>query len=73
MIRSGDTIHTPPGEWHWHGAAPDHFMTHLAMQEAAAEIGRALESVRSLAEDEVLRGLGYSDDDLRRFREEGVT
>jgi quercetin dioxygenase-like cupin family protein len=33
-IRAGDTIHTPPGEWHWHGAAPDHFMTHLAMWQA---------------------------------------
>ena len=22
-----------PGEDHWHGAAPDRFMTHLAMQE----------------------------------------
>ena len=33
-IRAGDTIHTPPGEWHWHGAAPDQFMTHLAMWEA---------------------------------------
>ena len=33
-IRAGDTIHTPPDEWHWHGAAPDHFMTHLAMWEA---------------------------------------
>ena len=33
-IRSGDTIYTPPGEWHWHGAAPDHFMTHLAIWDA---------------------------------------
>lgn len=33
-IRSGDTIHTPPGEWHWHGATPEHFMTHIAMWEA---------------------------------------
>jgi quercetin dioxygenase-like cupin family protein len=32
-IRAGDTVGTPPGEWHWHGAAPDHFMTHLAMWE----------------------------------------
>ena len=32
-IRAGDTIYTPPGQWHWHGAAPDHFMTHLAMWE----------------------------------------
>ena len=36
-IHPGDTIYTPPGEWHWHGAAPDHFMTHLAMWEAPAE------------------------------------
>ena len=36
-IRAGDTVHTPPGEWHWHGAAPDHFMTHLAIFEAPAE------------------------------------
>ena len=35
-IRAGDTIQTPPGEWHWHGAAPDHFMTHLAIWEAPA-------------------------------------
>jgi quercetin dioxygenase-like cupin family protein len=32
-IRPGDTVYTPPGEWHWHGAAPDHFMSHLAMWE----------------------------------------
>jgi len=36
-MRAGDTVHTPPGEWHWHGAAPDHFMTHLAIFEAAAD------------------------------------
>ena len=36
-ICAGDTIYTGPGEWHWHGAAPDHFMTHIAMWEAPAE------------------------------------
>ena len=36
-VRPGDTIYTPPGEWHWHGATPDHFMTHLAMSEDLAE------------------------------------
>jgi len=36
-IGPGDTIHTPPGEWHWHGAAPDHFMTHVAMWEAPGD------------------------------------
>ena len=33
-LHAGETVHTPPGEWHWHGAAPDHFMTHLAIWEA---------------------------------------
>lgn len=32
-IRPGDTVLTLPGEYHWHGAAPGHFMTHIAMQE----------------------------------------
>jgi quercetin dioxygenase-like cupin family protein len=36
-MRPGDTIYTPPGEWHWHGAAPNHFMSHLAIWEAPAE------------------------------------
>jgi quercetin dioxygenase-like cupin family protein len=36
-MRAGETVHTPPREWHWHGAAPDRFMTHLAMWEAADE------------------------------------
>ncbi|MFC4119855.1 cupin domain-containing protein [Nonomuraea zeae] len=29
----GDIVHTPPGEEHWHGAAPDRFMIHLALWE----------------------------------------
>jgi quercetin dioxygenase-like cupin family protein len=33
-IKPGDTIYTLPGEWHWHGAAPDNFMSHLAIWEA---------------------------------------
>lgn len=30
----GDTVFFAPGEEHWHGAAPDSAMTHIAMQEA---------------------------------------
>ena len=37
--RHGDVLYTPGGEWHWHGAAPDHFMTHLSMSEGDAEWG----------------------------------
>jgi len=31
----GQTIYTPPGEEHWHGATLEHFMEHLAMLENA--------------------------------------
>ena len=47
-IRPSDTIYTPPGEWHWHGAAPEHFMTHLAMWEVD-EQGNSATWVRSSA------------------------
>lgn len=33
-IKPGDTVWIPPHEEHWHGAAPDQPMVHLAMQEA---------------------------------------
>jgi len=33
-IRPGDVIWIPPGEKHWHGAAPTTAMTHIAIQEA---------------------------------------
>lgn len=33
-IRPGDVVWFPPGEKHWHGAAPDAAMTHIAIQEA---------------------------------------
>jgi quercetin dioxygenase-like cupin family protein len=35
--RPGDTIYTEPGTWHWHGAAANHFMTHLAVWQAPAD------------------------------------
>ena len=44
IIEAGDTIWTPAGEWHWHGAAPDRFMTHLAIMEGLAEGQEGLET-----------------------------
>jgi quercetin dioxygenase-like cupin family protein len=38
-IRPGDVVSTPGDEWHWHGASPDNFMTHMAMTEGAATWG----------------------------------
>ena len=32
-ILPGDTVWIAPGEVHWHGAAPDNAMTHIAIQE----------------------------------------
>lgn len=32
-IRSGDTVVIPPNTRHWHGAAPDQMMCHLALSE----------------------------------------
>jgi quercetin dioxygenase-like cupin family protein len=33
VVRPGDVVWTPPGEEHWHGAAPDQFMVHTAIWE----------------------------------------
>lgn len=32
-LRPGDVVWIPPGEKHWHGAAPTTAMTHMAVQE----------------------------------------
>jgi quercetin dioxygenase-like cupin family protein len=32
-LGAGDVVWFPPGEKHWHGAAPDSAMTHIATQE----------------------------------------
>ena len=33
LIRPGERIFFEPGENHWHGAAPNRFMVHVAMQQ----------------------------------------
>ena len=38
VIRSGDRVFFEPDEDHWHGAAPNRFMTHLAMQQVDEEV-----------------------------------
>ena len=38
-IRAGDVVQTPADEWHWHGAKPDHFMTHISMTQGDAHWG----------------------------------
>jgi quercetin dioxygenase-like cupin family protein len=35
--RPGQVVYTPPGEEHWHRAAPGTFMVHIAMYEGTAD------------------------------------
>ena len=35
--RPGQVVYTPPGQEHWHGAAPDTFMVHLALYEGTED------------------------------------
>ena len=37
VIHPGDRVFFEPQENHWHGAAPDHFMTHLSITEAPSD------------------------------------
>ena len=37
VIRPGDRVFFEPDEVHWHGAAPNRFMTHLALVEVDDE------------------------------------
>jgi quercetin dioxygenase-like cupin family protein len=34
IIRPGDRVFVEPGENHWHGAAPDRFMAHIAIHQS---------------------------------------
>lgn len=52
-ISGGDTVWIPPGVRHWHGAAPDRAMTHLAIQER--QDGRAVDWEEQVAEDDYTR------------------
>ena len=37
LIRPGDRVFFEPGEDHWHGAAPNRFMTHIALLQVDDE------------------------------------
>ena len=54
-IRPGDVVWFPPGEKHWHGAAPTTAMTHIAIQEQLD--GKAVDWLEKVS-DEQYRGQG---------------
>ncbi|MFZ1218604.1 MAG: cupin domain-containing protein [Chthoniobacterales bacterium] len=49
-IRPGDVVWFPPGEKHWHGAAPTTAMTHIAIQEQLD--GKAVEWLEKVTDDQ---------------------
>jgi quercetin dioxygenase-like cupin family protein len=50
-IYPGDVVYIEPGEEHWHGATPDRFMAHVAMQEAD-ENGQVVTWLEHVAEED---------------------
>ncbi|MDF2443831.1 MAG: hypothetical protein JWR01_2034 [Subtercola sp.] len=57
-IRPGDTIYTPPGEEHWHGATPDDFMEHLAVMDIPDDPATATTWLEPVGDDIYLSGPG---------------
>lgn len=52
-IRPGDVVWFPPGEKHWHGAAPTTTMTHIAIQEQLD--GKAVEWMEKVSDEQYRR------------------
>lgn len=49
-IHPGDVVWFEPGEKHWHGAAPDTAMTHIAIQEELD--GKAVDWLEQVSDDQ---------------------
>lgn len=49
-IRAGDVVWIPPGEKHWHGAAPTTAMTHIAVHEF--KDGKAVEWMEKVTNEQ---------------------
>ncbi len=56
-IRPGDVVYIEPGEEHWHGATPDRFMAHIAMQEAD-DTGQVVTWLDHVTDDDYTAGQG---------------
>ena len=52
-ILPGDSVWIEPGVKHWHGAAPDHAMVHLAIQEGLD--GRAVDWMEPVSAQDYAR------------------
>ncbi len=55
-IKAGDVLWIPPGEKHWHGAAPTTGMVHISMQEA--EGGEYVTWLEHVTDEQYAKNLG---------------
>ena len=51
QLHPGDRVYFEPDEQHWHGAAPNRFMAHVAMQQAD-DNGNVVNWGRQVTDDE---------------------
>lgn len=55
-IRPGDVVWCPPGEKHWHGAAPTTAMTHISIVEQ--EPGQSADWMEQVSDEQYTAGSG---------------
>jgi quercetin dioxygenase-like cupin family protein len=63
-IYPGDIVWFPPGEKHWHGAAPSTAMTHIAIQEALD--GKMVDWMEKVTDEQYNAGSTAKPTDNRR-------
>lgn len=51
-MHPGQTLYTPPGEEHWHAAAPGCFMEHIAMVESGDDPSTSTTWLEHITDDE---------------------
>jgi len=63
-IRQGDVVWIPPGQKHWHGAAPNSSMTHIAITEQLD--GKTVEWLEKVSDAQYGAPLGSGSEHRRR-------
>jgi quercetin dioxygenase-like cupin family protein len=64
IIRPGDVVWCPPNEKHWHGAAPNTALTHIAIQEALN--GKVVDWMEKVTDEQYAAGAGADQDEGKR-------
>ena len=65
VVRPGDYVWCPPNVRHWHGAAPDTAMSHIALTNQPAK-GSSTEWVEPLSDEEYARYAASAVDPLKK-------